>query len=92
MYVNRDDLDFGTASALQPTQTFSLSQTSDVQEVPVKRALFNTVRSLKPMVRLAFKLITVEQKYEVMADGWTGLTIWSGSYNITSILPRTINS
>lgn len=46
MFVNRDDLDFGTASTLQPTQSFSLSQTSDVQEVPVKRALFNTVRSL----------------------------------------------
>ncbi|KAF4549405.1 PITH domain-containing protein [Elsinoe fawcettii] len=46
VFVNRDDLDFSTAADLQPTQTFCLSQTSDVQEVPVKRALFNTVRSL----------------------------------------------
>ena len=46
VYINRDDVDFGTASTLQPTQTFSLSQTSEIQEVPVKRALFNTVRSL----------------------------------------------
>ncbi|PNS21070.1 PITH domain-containing protein [Sphaceloma murrayae] len=46
VFVNREDLDFGTAAEIQPTQTFSLSQTSEVQEVPVKRALFNTVRSL----------------------------------------------
>jgi hypothetical protein len=46
VYINRDDVDFDTASSLPPTQTFSLSQTSDVQEVSVKRALFNTTRSL----------------------------------------------
>lgn len=46
LFVNRDDLDFGTASTLTPTQTLSLSQSSDIQDVPVKRALFNTVRSL----------------------------------------------
>lgn len=46
LFVNRDDLDFGTASTLAPTQIISLSQTSDVQDIPVKRALFNTVRSL----------------------------------------------
>ncbi|KAF9638598.1 putative duf1000 domain-containing protein [Lasiodiplodia theobromae] len=46
VFLNRDDLDFGTASDLQPTQTFELSQTNDIQEVPVKRALFNTTRSL----------------------------------------------
>jgi len=46
LYINRDDLDFDAASTLPPTQTFSLSQTSEVQEVPVKRALFNTTRSL----------------------------------------------
>lgn len=46
LFVNRDDLDFNTAATLAPTQTLSLSQTSDVQDVPVKRALFNTVRSL----------------------------------------------
>lgn len=46
VYLNRDDLDFGTASSLQPTQTLELAQSNEVQEVPVKRALFNTVRSL----------------------------------------------
>lgn len=46
LYLNRDDLDFGTAASLQPTQTLELAQSNDVQEVPVKRALFNTVRSL----------------------------------------------
>lgn len=46
VYVNREGLDFSTASDLQPTQTLELAQSNDVQEVPVKRALFNTVRSL----------------------------------------------
>ena len=46
LFVNREDLDFGTATTLSPTQTISLSQSSEVQDVPVKRALFNTVRSL----------------------------------------------
>ena len=46
LFINRDDLDFSTATSLPPTQVLSLSQTSDIQEVPVKRALFNTVRSL----------------------------------------------
>jgi hypothetical protein len=46
VFVNRDDLDFSTASEVQPTQSLSLAQTNDIQEVPVKRALFNTVRSL----------------------------------------------
>jgi hypothetical protein len=46
LFLNRDDLDFSTASSLQPTQTLELAQSNEVQEVPVKRALFNTVRSL----------------------------------------------
>ncbi|KAK3113515.1 hypothetical protein LTR53_009121 [Teratosphaeriaceae sp. CCFEE 6253] len=46
VYLNREDLDFSTATSLQPTQTLELAQSNDVQEVPVKRALFNTVRSL----------------------------------------------
>ncbi|KAF2083386.1 DUF1000-domain-containing protein, partial [Saccharata proteae CBS 121410] len=46
LYLNRDDLDFGTASDLQPTQTLELAQTAEVQEHPVKRALFNTTRHL----------------------------------------------
>ena len=46
LYMNRDGLDFSTASELQPTQILELAQSNEVQEVPVKRALFNTVRSL----------------------------------------------
>lgn len=46
VFLNRDDIDFSTASELPPTQTLELSSTSDVQELPVKRALFNTTRSL----------------------------------------------
>ncbi|EON61059.1 hypothetical protein W97_00270 [Coniosporium apollinis CBS 100218] len=46
VHLNRDDLDFSTASDLQPTQTIELSQTSEVQELPIKRALFNTTRCL----------------------------------------------
>ncbi|KAK0875383.1 hypothetical protein LTR87_010781 [Friedmanniomyces endolithicus] len=46
LFLNRDDLDFSTAASLPATQTLELAQSNDVQEVPVKRALFNTVRSL----------------------------------------------
>ncbi|KAF2753853.1 DUF1000-domain-containing protein [Pseudovirgaria hyperparasitica] len=46
VFLNRDDIDFTTAAELQPTQVFELSQTSEIQEIPVKRALFNTTRSL----------------------------------------------
>jgi hypothetical protein len=46
VFINRDDLDFSTASDLAPTQEFSLSQTSDVQDIAVKRALFGKVQSL----------------------------------------------
>ncbi|KAK7514472.1 PITH domain-containing protein [Phyllosticta citriasiana] len=46
LFLNRDDLDFSTASDLAPTQALELSQTNEVQDLPVKRALFNTTRSL----------------------------------------------
>lgn len=46
LFLNRDGLDFSTASELQATQTLELAQSNEVQEVPVKRALFNTVRTL----------------------------------------------
>jgi len=46
VFVNREDIDFSTASDLQPTQSLSLSQISDIQDIPVKRALFNAVRSI----------------------------------------------
>lgn len=40
------DLDFATAEEAEPTQTFDLSQTSEVQELPVKRAKFSSVQRL----------------------------------------------
>ncbi|KAI1447564.1 PITH domain-containing protein [Annulohypoxylon stygium] len=46
LFINRDCLDFETAEELQPTQIIELSQTSDIQELPVKRALFSKVRHL----------------------------------------------
>ncbi|KAJ2976956.1 hypothetical protein NUW58_g7958 [Xylaria curta] len=46
VFINRDDIDFDNVSDLTPTQEFELSQTSEVQEIPVKRALFGKVRRL----------------------------------------------
>ena len=46
LFINRDDLDFSTASDLQPTQTLELSQTSEIQEMPVKRALFGNTYNI----------------------------------------------
>lgn len=46
LFLNRDDLDFSSAEDAQPTQTLELSRTSDVQEIPVKRALFAGTRRL----------------------------------------------
>ncbi|KAL3959796.1 hypothetical protein ACCO45_004913 [Purpureocillium lilacinum] len=40
LFINRADLDFSSAEELEPVQKLELSQTSDVQEIPVKRALF----------------------------------------------------
>jgi hypothetical protein len=44
VFINRSDMDFETASELDPTQEFELSQTSEIQELPVKRALFGKVQ------------------------------------------------
>ncbi|CAG9938804.1 unnamed protein product [Clonostachys rosea f. rosea IK726] len=46
VYINRDDMDFSAAEDATPVQKFELSQTSDVQEIPVKRALFGKVHRL----------------------------------------------
>jgi RNA polymerase I-specific transcription initiation factor RRN6 len=46
LHINRDDLDFAAAEDAKPIQTLELSQTSDVQEIPVKRALFAKVHRL----------------------------------------------
>ncbi|CAK7263284.1 hypothetical protein SEPCBS57363_000483 [Sporothrix epigloea] len=50
VFQNRNFLDFGSAEeeadAKQATQTFELAQTSDIQEIAVKRAIFGQVRRL----------------------------------------------
>ncbi|RPA87765.1 DUF1000-domain-containing protein [Ascobolus immersus RN42] len=56
LYVNREDLDFSTCSDLQPVQTLEVPLTppsaaaNEPIEIPVKRALFNNVRSLSLFV------------------------------------------
>ena len=44
--INREDIDFSAAADAEGTQTFELSRTSEVQELPVRRARFNAVRRL----------------------------------------------
>ncbi|KAH9907970.1 DUF1000 domain protein [Xylariomycetidae sp. FL2044] len=46
VFINRADLDFEAAEELEPAQTFELSQTSEIQELPVRRALFGKVQRL----------------------------------------------
>ncbi|KAI0402102.1 translation protein [Xylaria palmicola] len=46
VFINRDDIDFDNADDLKPTQEFHLSQTSEILEIPVKRALFGSVHRL----------------------------------------------
>ncbi|KAL8739022.1 MAG: hypothetical protein Q9181_000304 [Wetmoreana brouardii] len=50
LFSNRDDLDFSTASDLQPMQTLELSQTSEIQDLPVKRTLFGNTYNLNLFV------------------------------------------
>ncbi len=50
LHINRDDLDFATATDLTATQTLELAQSNAVQEYPVKRALFNSTRLLSLFV------------------------------------------
>ncbi|TFA98659.1 hypothetical protein CCMA1212_009560 [Trichoderma ghanense] len=46
LFVNRDNMDFSAAEEETPVQVLELSQTSEVQEIPVKRALFGSVQRL----------------------------------------------
>jgi hypothetical protein len=46
VFINRDDVDFSSAEDLAPTQEFELSQTSEVQDIAVNRAVFGRVQSL----------------------------------------------
>ncbi|KAI9728698.1 MAG: hypothetical protein M1828_002804 [Chrysothrix sp. TS-e1954] len=46
IFANNDDLDFSTAEEARPTQEVELALTSEVQDIPVKRQLFNSTRCL----------------------------------------------
>ena len=46
LFRNRDDLDFGTAADLKPTQTIELPRSNDVAEISLNRALWNTTTSI----------------------------------------------
>lgn len=46
VFVNEEGMDFDTAGEKEATQVLEIAQTSEVQEIPVKRAFFNTTRSL----------------------------------------------
>jgi hypothetical protein len=46
LFANLATPDFETVGALTPVQTLGLAQTADVQDLPVRRALFNNVYSL----------------------------------------------
>jgi hypothetical protein len=46
VFHNKDDLDFSTAGDVEPTQTLTVSQTNDIQELQVKRARFGNTYNL----------------------------------------------
>ncbi|KAK0705233.1 PITH domain-containing protein [Lasiosphaeris hirsuta] len=46
VFINREGIDFSTAEDGEGTQTFELSRTNEVQELPVRRARFSAVRCL----------------------------------------------
>ena len=46
IYRNQEDLDFSAATDTSPTQELAVSQTNEVQEIPVKRSLFGNTYSL----------------------------------------------
>ncbi|RDA93769.1 hypothetical protein CP533_0258 [Ophiocordyceps camponoti-saundersi (nom. inval.)] len=46
LYINQPQLDFSGAEETEPTQRLELAQTSDVQEIPVRRALFGKLTRL----------------------------------------------
>lgn len=44
--VDNEDADFNTITDMKPTQSFDIAQTSDLQEINVKRQLFSTAHHL----------------------------------------------
>lgn len=46
LFRNRDDMDFGMAGDLQPTQTVTLPRSNEVADIPLNRALWNGTTSI----------------------------------------------
>ncbi|MCJ1283935.1 hypothetical protein MMC26_003266 [Xylographa opegraphella] len=74
LFLNRDDLDFDAAGVLPPTQVLTLSQTSDIQEVPVKRALFGNTYSLTLFFEDNYGNDSTEIHYLAFKGDFTKLT------------------
>ncbi|SPO03883.1 related to thioredoxin-like protein [Cephalotrichum gorgonifer] len=83
VFANRDGLDFATAEEAEPTQTFELSQTSEVQELPVKRAKFSSVQRLA----LFFEDNFSEGEEDVSRVGYLG---FKGEWMALGRAPREI--
>ena len=50
VFHNHEDLDFSTCSDVSPTQTLQISQTNEIQEIPVKRTAFGNTYNLSLFV------------------------------------------
>ncbi|PHH64023.1 hypothetical protein CDD81_5128 [Ophiocordyceps australis] len=73
VYVNREDLDFGAAEELRPVQVLELAQTSEVQEIGVKRALFSSVQRMTLFFVDNFGHETTRLSYLAFKGEWTRL-------------------
>jgi len=73
IFINRDDLDFSTASDLTPTQEFQLSQTSEIQDISVKRALFGKVQRITLFVEDNYGEDTTRIAYLGFKGDWMQL-------------------
>ncbi|KAI9794824.1 MAG: hypothetical protein M1816_002952 [Peltula sp. TS41687] len=72
LFLNRDDLDFNAVRDVAPTQTLQLSRTNETQDVPLKRALWNTTRSLTLFFEGNFAASQQDQDGDGDGDGEEG--------------------
>lgn len=71
MFVNPPEgFDFDTASDTPPTQVLEVARTSEVQEIPVKRVLFNTTRALALFFEDNWSMGTEEEEEEETRVGY----------------------
>ncbi|PHH78209.1 hypothetical protein CDD82_3159 [Ophiocordyceps australis] len=73
VYINREDLDFGAAEELRPVQVLELAQTSEVQEIGVKRALCSSVQRVSLFFVDNFGDETTRLSYLAFKGEWTRL-------------------